>query len=440
MEKKDVLTELFNQFELNRSDIEELAFDTGFCCRSGKINPSDFLIHLCLESQEGTVSYNDLAASIESSSNINASRQAYHKRMNDPCVAFFKAVLERIMLSNISETEIKICQDSMFKRILIQDSTVIRLPTRLFEVYSGVKNAHSQVCNARIQGIYDLISGQFIDFRIDPYSRNDLVATLDIQVQEGDLLLRDRGYFTCQAIQIHKYAKADCIFRYKHKTALYDAKTQQPIDLLLLLQQNDNIDIPILVGDIKAPARLVAARAKEEVANVRRMKAKRESSGKNPSKELLQLMSWTIYITTVTLELIGFNELLDLYALRWRIENIFKTWKSNFSFSKIHNVSARQLEVLIIARFIMIVIFYKKLFLPFCNVFKKNKLHQISLMKFMRYISRNLVAAKKSLSNGKLTKRFKQALIRYCSYDERKRSNFDSKAERIFEKNNMKFA
>jgi hypothetical protein len=63
-----------------------------------------------------------------------------------------------------------------FKRILLQDSTIIKLPLRLFEVFSGVKNAHAAVCNARIQGIYDLLSGRFIHFSIDPYSKNDQAA------------------------------------------------------------------------------------------------------------------------------------------------------------------------------------------------------------------------------------------------------------------------
>jgi IS4 transposase len=40
---------------------------------------------------------------------------------------------------------------------------------------------------------------------------------------------------------------------------------------------------------------------------------------------------------------------MALYGLRWRIENIFKTWKSNFSFGKVHTVSEQQLRVLLTA-------------------------------------------------------------------------------------------
>jgi len=45
--------------------------------------------------------------------------------------------------------------------------------------------------------------------------------------------------------------------------------------------------------------RLMAAPVDEETANLRRMKAKRETRGHNPSKALLELMDWTIFITTI---------------------------------------------------------------------------------------------------------------------------------------------
>ncbi len=65
-----------------------------------------------------------------------------------------------------------------YQRVLVQDSTVIKLPAALFPEFSGVSNGHSTVCNARIQAGYDRISGKIIDFSIDPYSKNDLEKVL----------------------------------------------------------------------------------------------------------------------------------------------------------------------------------------------------------------------------------------------------------------------
>ncbi len=376
-------SDFFNAEGLSRIEIEELAFETGFCKRrSGKIEAPDFLIHFCLESLEGTVSHNDIASKMQAKTGTDASRQAYHQRMNNECVVFFEKILERVMVTKyFPEKTDEISGQNGFSRILVQDSTVIRLPLRLFEIFSGVKNAHAAVCNARIQGVYDLLSKQFIQFSIDPYSRNDLSAASDISVWPGDLLLRDRGYFSVKNIKELKRKGADTIFRYKHKTLIYDIETGKKINLSEYLILNGSVDKIVLCGaEEKYKVRIVAEPVKEEIANLRRMKAKKESSGKNPSKELLSLMSWSIFITTIRTEKFTFGMILKLYGLRWRIENIFKTWKSHFSFSKIHNVSERQLRVLLTARLTMITFIYHGLFKPLSMEIRKISDKRLSLM------------------------------------------------------------
>jgi hypothetical protein len=162
---------LFDIDGLSRDEVINLAFETGLCERkSGKIDVADLLQAVCIQSLEGTVSYNDLAAKIESLTGNSVSRQAYHQRMNDKCVAFFKRVLEKIIRSNHKE-DIEETVRGSYTRILVQDSTILRLPKRLFDDFSGVKNAFDEVCNARIQGVYDLLSRQFISFSIDSYKK-----------------------------------------------------------------------------------------------------------------------------------------------------------------------------------------------------------------------------------------------------------------------------
>ncbi|MDM8557131.1 transposase [Desulfococcaceae bacterium HSG7] len=122
--------------------------------------------------------------------------------MNNECVVFFEKILERVMISKyFPEKTDEISGQNGFSRIPVRDSTVIRLPLRLFEIFFGVENAHAAVCNARIQGVYDLLSWQFIQFSIDPYSKNDLSAASDISVRPGEPLLRDRGYFSVKNIK-----------------------------------------------------------------------------------------------------------------------------------------------------------------------------------------------------------------------------------------------
>ena len=108
MKSKSDPFDLFSCAGLDRDNIRQLALETGFCKRaSGRISAPDFLIHLCLQSVAGTVSYNDLAARVEAHTGVAASRQAYWERTDEPCVRFFQGILERIMLSKCRPDDIQ---------------------------------------------------------------------------------------------------------------------------------------------------------------------------------------------------------------------------------------------------------------------------------------------------------------------------------------------
>lgn len=287
--------------ELSDKELIRIARESGFCKRiEKKITPAEYLLFMCQESIKGTVSHNDLAAKVSCETKCDASRQAYFYRTKEETVEFFKNILALVM-KNKHKLEIEVVHFNVkFKRILVQDSTIIRLPGKLYELFSGVKNGNFTVCNARIQGIYDLLSGQFISFSIDSYSKNDLKAAPDIEVQEGDLVLRDRGYFVLSCIEKMKRNGADSIIRYKHKTFFYDPESLKVINLLEKLQTFGTIDMEVLSDPTqKTRLRIIAAPVPEEVANIRRMKAKIEAKDRDCSHELLQLMGWTIFITTI---------------------------------------------------------------------------------------------------------------------------------------------
>jgi hypothetical protein len=381
---------------------------------------------MCEESIKGTVSYNDLAAKISCAVESEASRQALYYRTKESAVEFFKQVLTAVMkhkhrLNDVDLAGLKL----IAKRILIQDSTIIRLPNKLYEIFSGVKNALSTVCNARIQGVYDLLSGKFVSFSIDTYSENDLKVADRIDVLEGDLVLRDRGYFVLSAIKQMKNQGADSISRYKHKTTFYDPDSLKEIDLLERLQKTVTLDIMAVCGtDKNIKVRIMASPVPEEVANIRRMKAKKEAKNRDCSYELMQLLGWTIFITTIEDSTFTMHQAACLYALRWRIECIFKTWKSNLSFDKIHQVSELQLRVILHARFIMITLLFGNLYTPLEYVVRTKFGKQLSLLKFMRYISRNVKEFIEQFIDAERKTASIAKIARYCTYEKRKRNNF----------------
>ncbi|MGE0090568.1 MAG: IS4 family transposase [Bacteroidales bacterium] len=427
------ILECFQINGLSQSQILSIAFQCGFMKRaSKKINATDFLASLCsISVEEGTASYNNMASRFYSSSNIIASKQAFWKKVDTPCIVFFKAILERIIKLKINTTEFSaINKKCSYKRILVQDSTIIKLPTHLFKKFSGARNRHSVVCNARIQGVYDLLSGCFVSFSIDPYSKNDILAASEIELQEGDLVLRDRGYYLNDEIQRHIDNGADCIYRYKHKTQFLNSITEKPIDLLKELEKNKELDIVVLLNNKdRTKVRLVAVPVNEEIGNKRRMKAKKESkSKKNISEEVLKLMSWTIFITTISSDKSDFKELMAMYRLRWRIEVLFKIWKSYLKFGNIHNVSECQLNAILLSRFIMIVLYVNIFFQPFYLKIRKQYGKFLSIMKLVNYLVVNPNSITEIIEIGKqksqLREEILKPILKYCTYDSRKRLNY----------------
>ena len=103
-------------------------------------------------------------------------------------------------------------------------------------------------------------------------------------------------------------------------------------------------------------------------------------------------MGWTIFLTSPTSKDLDINDFFELYGLRWRIENIFKTWKSHFNFDKIHTVGEKQLRLILVARFIAITLFYEKIYVPLSTMVAKKTDKAISLMKLTRYINWNFRA------------------------------------------------
>lgn len=429
MKKKSILR-LFEEIGLDYAVINRLSVETGFIKRSRMIKAIEFLIYMITESVHGCVSCNDLAATIQCESGPAVSRQAYHRKMGHASVHFFEAVLARIMQAKTG-TVIP-SQFRRFKRILVQDSTIVKLPSKLMSIFSGVKNASAQVCNARIQSVYDLLGGVFTHWSIHPYSKTDIAVANELHVKSGDLVLRDRGYFTpSESLRIIK-AGGEFISRYKHKTTLYDPQTGREIDLIKLLKSKRDIDRRVLIGkENPVEVRILAAEVSEEIANCRRRKAKRENKGHDPSKTVLFLLGWTIFLTSITHEELSINDFLGLYGLRWRIETIFKTWKSHFNFDKIHTVGENQLRLILMARFIAISLFYKKIYVPLSKVLTKKSDKKLSLIKLMRYISRHLVVIPQLLKAAHGSIKNLEVVEKYCTYDKRKRLNYVEKEREI---------
>jgi len=416
---------------LSKENILELAKRTEFMKRKPKkIDPYDFLGLVCTLAVIDTPSFNSIAAKYSIDYSIPASKQAISKKMKKECLKFFMTILALIINNKLKRTEAKtMLLIKEYTRVLVQDSTLIQLPLRLFDSFSGMRNGSATNCTARIQGVYDILTGSFIDFSIDPYSKNDLLAAPELTICKNDLVLRDRGYFTVDEVERHKVAQAECIYRFKASTTILSPRTGKPIDLVKLLKKKGSVDMEVCLHNEKhTKVRLVAFPVSEDIANRRRANAKNKTNrSKQPSQTVLQLMSWTIFITTISEEKACFEKIFALYSLRWRIEIIFKAWKSHASFAQVHNISDIHLRILLTARFIMIVVFVHYVYNPWIEIIRSHYKRELSLLKIFSYLTSNIdqlfiFLYFKSNRNQCIAEK---NLLKYCTYDKRKRLNFN---------------
>lgn len=431
-EPRDV-ADFIHALGISAHELELIAIVTGWQKRSPrKITPASLLSSLCAQCLSGTASFNDIAAALDGMAGQQPSRQSVAERFAEPCLRMIQTVLrqaidQRVTTSMLEDAPAQGLLNG-YSRVLVQDSTIIELPGWLFDTYSGVANGSHQVCNARIQAAYDLKNMCFEAFSIDAYSKNDLSAAPELELRPGDLVLRDRGYLSVGEMQRHQQAGAHFIYRHKTGTIYRDAHSDEPLDLPAMLRRHGSLDLEVALNDApRTRVRLIASPVSAQTAALRRMKAKKETKGHNPSAAMLELMGWTIFLTNLGPE-VSFHALLETYGLRWRIEVIFKAWKSRMNFHVIHRVSALELKICLTAKLVSITIGMGHLYRACYERMREATGRDLSLLKFTRYLAKQpqrLVSLTAWIVEGSPeTSPTCTALRKYCCYDKRKRLNY----------------
>lgn len=420
---------------LTKQELERISWEIGVITRSPKkIEIDKFVNVILIETQKRSPSYNDIASNYQAAYNENPSKQAVNKKFTLKTVKLFEKLLEISISKKIKNIKPKLIN---FNRIIIQDSTIIRLPDRLYELFGGVSNQSAKLCNVRIQCVYDIVSGKFLNFTIDPYRKNDVSVADDTKVKKNDLLIRDRGYFKVNEFSKHKKNGSYCIYRYKFNTSFLDVTTKKTINILKTLEKKKFVDMIVCLNDKKqTKIRLVATPISVDAANERRRKAKKDCRS-NPSEEHLKLLAYSIYLTNIPEEIANNENIFLLYSLRWRIEIMFKSWKSNMSFSKVHNISMMQLKIYLFARFILVVIAIQRIYAFFAPILSLKHAKYLSLLKITKYLNSNLDKmasfVKIIMDKDKVNiEKTSNTLAKYCCFDKRKRQNFNRLYESLF--------
>ena len=357
-------------FFLKGDQLASLAIEVGFMKRlPKKLDPKSLLIGLLFRVLQGAHSLSSLAMTISLLKGIQVSKQAVNKRLNESAIRFLEAVLARTVTDKLQS--VRKIASSAFRRILIQDSTLVRLPATLAQAFPGSKNwTKVDFALVKIQAVYDILTEQFCWYWFSPFTVNEqaIASTiLDDFIQRGDLLIRDLGYFVLDAFSSLQNRGAFFISRLKHGIGLTDLGSGKRLDLVKTLKKSPFFDRWVIAGIKKQiKVRLIAIPVDPAVAAHRRRRARRNRDRRlNPSREHLALLGWNIFILNVGAETLPTEDVATLYGIRWRMETIFKAWKSHFRLAQFpSSVSVLQVRLSLYALFILVTLFHTFVLVP----------------------------------------------------------------------------
>jgi hypothetical protein len=416
---------------LSRRAITALARSTRFQQRAPKDLPAWlFLQSACLLVAQSNLSLATWAMLIGILGGCTLAKQSLHERLTDAAVAFLSKTLEGLIgaMAHLGSSPVQPYL-AHFKRVLLEDSTELSVGQKLAAFFPGPKNQHG-ACGGmlKIQACWDLVHQRFVHFSLSSFRRNDQAAARDILgwIRPGDLLIRDLGYFIVALFGELIRRQAFFLSRLHLNCALYALDGCTRLDLLAHLRRDGFLDEELLLGAERVRVRVVAVPVPPAVAAERRRKARQNRDRRTqPSARLLALQDWTLLVTNVPRQVWPAQTVAQAYGIRWRVETIFKAWKSHFDLAQIpERVSAQQAQAFVYGKLIFILLFEVCFWRPAMLEAARQGQPAPSLLKVSQalvFLLLALVLEELGLSPAKVW----QEVVRcYCRYEKRKRPHF----------------
>jgi hypothetical protein len=261
--------------------------------------------------------------------------QAVNQRQTTQLAAFLEDLFRRAVRVVVGSERLLAPILGRFSTVTILDATVIGLPDRERERFSGCGGrgacGHAAM---KLQTELDLRTGAVTHVELEPGRSSD-ATTVRQQVRRspGALRITDLGYF-CGAVFAAMVAAGEhFLSRLQFGTGV-QLPDGTAVEVLSWLAQHPAgfVDRPIQLGaEQRLGCRLIAWRLPQEQVERRRRKLREEFQrkfGREPSAARLAWCAWTILVTSVPGELLTPSEAAVLYRARWQIELLFKRWKS----------------------------------------------------------------------------------------------------------------
>jgi hypothetical protein len=315
------------------AEAEAVARSSGFVQRESKLTASAFLQTLVFGWMADPGASMSQLTTMAAMRGVEISAQGLEQRFTLGAVRLARHVLERAVASAFACDPVALELLGRFRAVRLQDSTVVRLPEAWAESFPSCGGSTgAPAASLKLQVELDLLTGTIVGPHLQAGRDGDLPLLEPHEgAGDGELIVRDRGYWSTGLLSSMDGAGAYFISYYQTKTNLY-GEAGERIDLLSLLSGSaSSFDLPVrLSAKNRVACRLVGVRVSEAVAALRRERLAEyeRKQGRTASALQVALTRWSVAVTNASVEELSLKEALVLLRARWQMEILFKIWKS----------------------------------------------------------------------------------------------------------------
>jgi hypothetical protein len=314
---------------------DEAAASTGFVKRRRKLTGARFVQLLVLgwlgQPQAGAAALTRTAAAL----GVGLSRQGLSQRFGPPAAALLKAVLEAAVTQVVAAAPVAGPLLGRFHGVYVLDSSTVGLPAALAGTWPGCGGRTEGAGRAALKlGVeLDLCTGALAGPVLAPGREQDRASALQHAAPPArSLRLTDLGFWSLDVFGALAAHGAFWLSRLNLQVVVFVDGERLDLPAWLAQRGTASVGVPVELGvEARLPARLLAARVPQAVADERRrrIQAAAQREGRTPSAAKLALAGWTLLVTNVPAADLRVAEALALARARWQIELLFKLWKQH---------------------------------------------------------------------------------------------------------------
>lgn len=339
-------------------DLDLIATQTGMVVRkSQRFTPAAFLLTLMNSVVTGKGSFNQLVNCLKDRVKRSMARQSLHQRIGPATTSFMMGVLCDLMHQRFRSSALAL-GDSAILRVIIEDASGQVMPKGNAETFPAHGNHHGATAGVKIDLAYDLLSDEVISHSLHLATEQDKTIGKELidEIRQGDLVLRDMGYFSLSEFTAIEACGAWWLTRLPLTTGVM-LENGKPLETKLRSKKRSVLDLQVVVGAQGKRCRLVGMRATAETTKARRAKRRADArkAGKEACRTGLLRDAWHLMLTNLDADQASVPQLAAIYRARWAVEIQFRGWKQSLNLSKALNRVSNEhhIQALVIAAMIV---------------------------------------------------------------------------------------